>query len=269
LLVSAGIFEGKRLEEMSFEFWERTMAVNVRATFLTVRGAVPSLRANGGGSIVIYTSTAGQRGSDIYSAYATSKGAQLLFMRSMARELAPAKIRVNCVAPGWTETDMSREALDEAGREAVVANIPMGRIGQPEDCAGAAASCSATSRSSSPDQPLPSMAVSICAAEDQSNSVHFRNCPSPRTTYLVVVSDSRPIGPRECSFCVEMPTSAPRPNSKTVAKTRRGVDIDGCCIHFRQKVLRAAHVSGSQSLRCELCHESRYARRLPPANPRF
>jgi 3-oxoacyl-[acyl-carrier protein] reductase len=137
VVISSGIFEGKVLEEMTLDFWERTMSINVRATFLTTRAAVPYLKQNGG-SIVIYTSTAGQRGSDVFSAYATSKGAQLLFMRSMAKELAPHRIRVNSVAPGWTETDMSREAMDASGREDIIKSIPLGRIGQPEDPAGAA-----------------------------------------------------------------------------------------------------------------------------------
>jgi NAD(P)-dependent dehydrogenase (short-subunit alcohol dehydrogenase family) len=73
LVISAGIFEGKAIEEMSAEFWDRTISQNLRSTYLAVRGAVKLLRANGSGSIVIYTSTAGQRGSSIYSAYATSK----------------------------------------------------------------------------------------------------------------------------------------------------------------------------------------------------
>jgi len=138
VVIAAGIFEPAPIDEMSPAFWDRNMAINVRATFLAVQSATPSLRKNGGGSIVIYTSTAGQRGSDIYSAYATSKGAQIMFMRSMARELAPDRIRSNCVAPGWTETDMSKGPLDEIGRETVIPNIPLGRIGQPEDPAGAA-----------------------------------------------------------------------------------------------------------------------------------
>lgn len=138
LVIAAGIFEGVSLSEMSLEFWERTLTQNLRSTFLTVRAGAPTLEKSGGGSIVIYASTAGQRGSAIYSAYATSKGGQLLFMRSMAKELAPAKIRVNCVAPGWTETDMSRDAMDKAGRAGIIESIPLGRIGQPDDCAGAA-----------------------------------------------------------------------------------------------------------------------------------
>ncbi len=138
LAISAGIFEGAPIEQMSAEFWDRTMSINLRATFLAVKAAVPYLKQAKGGSIVIYTSTAGQRGSSVYSAYATSKGAQLLFMRSMAKELAAERIRVNCVAPGWTETDMSREAMDAEGRDGIIASIPLGRIGKPEDPAAAA-----------------------------------------------------------------------------------------------------------------------------------
>lgn len=96
------------------------------------------MRAKGhGGSIVIYTSTAGQRGSAEYSAYATSKGGQILFMRSMAKELGPDRIRVNCIAPAWTETDMAASSLDELGRDNVAKDFALGRIGLPEDAAGA------------------------------------------------------------------------------------------------------------------------------------
>ena len=136
-LVSAGVFEPGPLDEMTPEFWDNTMKVNVRGTFLAVQAAAPHLRVRGGGSIVIYTSTAGQRGSDIYSAYATSKGAQILFMRSMAKELGGDKIRVNCIAPAWTETDMAAPSLDELGRESVSKQFVLGRIGQPDDVAGA------------------------------------------------------------------------------------------------------------------------------------
>lgn len=138
LVVAAGIFEGLPIAEMSTEFWDRTMQINLRGTFLAVRAAARLLRPQRRGSIVIYASTAGQRGSSVFSAYATSKGGQLMFMRSMAKELAPDRIRVNCVAPGWTETDMSRDAIDAEGRAGIIASIPLGRIGRPEDPAGAA-----------------------------------------------------------------------------------------------------------------------------------
>lgn len=137
LVVSAGIFEGCPLEEMTTEFWDRTMAINVRGTFLAVQAAAKHMKQAGGGSIVIYTSTAGQRGSSVYSAYATSKAAQIMFMRSMALELASSKIRVNCVAPAWTETDMAVPSLDLLGREALSANVPLGRLGLADDIAGA------------------------------------------------------------------------------------------------------------------------------------
>ncbi|MBI5706211.1 MAG: SDR family oxidoreductase [Armatimonadetes bacterium] len=138
LVVSAGIFEGRFLQEMDTEFWDRTMAINVRGTFLCVKAAVKSMRAGGkGGSIVIYTSTAGQRGSAEYSAYATSKGAQILFMRSMAKELAPDQIRVNCIAPAWTDTDMAAPSFESLGRDKIIEGFPLGRIGLPEDIAGA------------------------------------------------------------------------------------------------------------------------------------
>ena len=138
LVVSAGVFEGAYLPDMTAAFWDRTMAVNVRGTFLAVRAAARHLRAAGrGGSVVIYTSTAGQRGSAEYSAYATSKGAQILFMRSMAKELAPDRIRVNCIAPAWTETEMAAPSLDALGRDEVARGFPLGRIGLPSDVAGA------------------------------------------------------------------------------------------------------------------------------------
>ena len=137
VVISAGVFEPAAIDDMTVAFWDRTMKVNVRGTFLTVQAAAPHLRKSGGGSIVIYTSTAGQRGSDIYSAYATSKGAQILFMRSMAKELGRDHIRVNCIAPAWTETDMAAPSLEELGREQVAQQFVLGRIGQPEDVAGA------------------------------------------------------------------------------------------------------------------------------------
>lgn len=138
LVVSAGIFEGLPIEEMTVAFWDRVMAINLRGTFLSVQAAVKQFRSKAvGGSIVIYTSTAGQRGSSVFSAYATSKGAQILFMRSMAQELAKDHIRVNCIAPAWTETDMATEKIDAIGRESVVNAFPLGRIGLPDDVAGA------------------------------------------------------------------------------------------------------------------------------------
>ncbi len=135
LVVSAGVFEGIPLQDMTVEFWDRVMGVNLRATFLAVREAAPHMPEDS--SIVIYSSTAGQRGSAVFSAYATSKGAQILFMRSMAQELGPRKIRVNCIAPSWTDTDMADASLTKLDRTEVAKSFALGRIGQADDVAKA------------------------------------------------------------------------------------------------------------------------------------
>ena len=135
LVVSAGIFVGKSLNEMTVDFWDHVMSANLKSTFLSLKGCQPHF-APTGASVVIYTSTAGQRGSSVFSAYATSKGAQILFMRSMALELAPL-VRVNCIAPAWTETEMADASLTELGRDEVAKSFPLGRIGQPDDVARA------------------------------------------------------------------------------------------------------------------------------------
>ena len=137
LVVSAGSFIGKSLREMTPEFWDEIVGINLRGTFLAVKAA--ETRMVDGGSIVIYTSTAGQRGSAVFSAYATAKAGQIIFMRSMAIELAPRRIRVNCIAPSWTETDMSAGTMDQIGREKILAGCPLGRVGLPSDVANATA----------------------------------------------------------------------------------------------------------------------------------
>lgn len=138
LVVSAGVYGESWLsiDKMSAEVWDEVMATNVRGTFVAVKVAAPYLHEAGGGSVVIYTSTAGQSGAGGNSAYASSKGAQILFMRSMAEELAPQGIRVNCIAPAWTETDTATALIDGFGRAGIEKKCPLGRTGVPEDIAG-------------------------------------------------------------------------------------------------------------------------------------
>lgn len=139
VVVSAGIFEHCPIEDMTAGFWHRTMDTNLTGTMWTVKAAAKQLRSSGGGgSIVIYTSTAGQSGGGGgSSAYCVSKAAQIMFSRCMAHELAPARIRVNCIAPAWTETDMAAASLEKLGRDKVAQSFPLGRIGRPEDIAQA------------------------------------------------------------------------------------------------------------------------------------
>ena len=104
--------------------------------FLCASGAIPLLAGSEDASIVNISSTAGQRGEPFYSAYAASKGALISATKSWSCELAP-EIRVNAVAPGWVDTDMTAEALNGSKREEALAGIPLRRIATPEDVAGA------------------------------------------------------------------------------------------------------------------------------------
>ena len=139
VVVSAGIFEHMLIEDMTAEFWQKMLDTNLTGTMWTVKAAAAHMRKAGrGGSIVIYTSTAGQSGGGGgASAYCVTKAAQITFARSMAYELAKDKIRVNTIAPAWTETDMADKHLERLGREKVAGQFPLGRIGQADDVAKA------------------------------------------------------------------------------------------------------------------------------------
>ena len=114
------------------------LETNVTGLFRWNAEIVPALRRAGGGSIVLLSSTAGQRGEARHGAYAASKGAVISLVKSLAPELGPDGIRVNAVAPGWVDTDMSAAALraDPAQRRRIEAAFPLGRIPEAEDLAG-------------------------------------------------------------------------------------------------------------------------------------
>lgn len=136
LVNNAGVWEEDEAGRGDLETWDRTLAVNVRGGFLVTDSAVPHL-ARERGSIVFISSTAGQRGEARHSAYAASKGALISYTKSLAVELGPRGVRVNCVAPGWVETDLTRATLaDPARRREIEDSIPIGRVAQPEDIAG-------------------------------------------------------------------------------------------------------------------------------------
>jgi 3-oxoacyl-[acyl-carrier protein] reductase len=137
LVNNAGIWEGRAIDRLGPEEWDRTFGVNMRSMFLCTRAVVPHMKRAGSGRIVNIASTAGQRGEALHSDYAASKGAAIAFTRSLGTELAPFGIRVNCVAPGWVDTEMCAEAFAGGGREAIERTIPLGRVGRPEEIAGA------------------------------------------------------------------------------------------------------------------------------------
>lgn len=122
------------ISEMSDSHWRNTMAANLDSIFFTTREAARRVRDDG--RIVLVGSTAGQRGEAFHVDYAASKGAMISMVKGLCVELGPRGITVNCVAPGWIDTEMARPAYGEGRREAIAASIPIGRIPPPEDIAG-------------------------------------------------------------------------------------------------------------------------------------
>ena len=138
LICNAGIWEGAPVESISEELWDKSLDINLKGTWSVCRAAVPVMKQQRFGRIVVVSSTAGQRGEPNYSNYAASKGGQISFTKSLAPELGPFGINVNCVAPGWVETEMTTEALgDAAQQESIIKGIPVGRVATPENIAGA------------------------------------------------------------------------------------------------------------------------------------
>jgi len=136
LVCNAGIWEGSPIDLMSEEVWNRTIDLNLKGTWATCRSAVPPMKSAGFGRIVIVSSTAGQRGEANVSNYAASKGGQISFTKSLAAELGAFGINVNCVAPGWVDTDMCADAFERPGfRAELEKTIPVGRVATPEDIA--------------------------------------------------------------------------------------------------------------------------------------
>ena len=133
---NAGVWEPAHvpLAEMSAEQWRRTMAANLDSIFYTTRAAIRMMEDDG--RIVLISSTAGQRGEAGHGDYAASKGAMISLVKGLALELAPRNITVNCVAPGWIDTDMTAIPYADGGRARIEANIPLGRVASAEDIAG-------------------------------------------------------------------------------------------------------------------------------------
>lgn len=136
LVCNAGIWEGAPVEVMSEDLWDRVLKVNLKGTWTVCRAAVPQMKRQGSGRIVIVSSTAGQRGEAGYSSYAASKGGQISLTKSLSTELAPFGINVNSVAPGWVETELNEEVFSDQGyRREVEQTIPLRRIATPDDIA--------------------------------------------------------------------------------------------------------------------------------------
>ncbi len=136
LVANAGIWpvDDVPIAAMTDAQWRRTIAVNLDAVFYSVRGAA-SLLAEGG-RVILVGSTAGQRGEANHGDYAATKGALISLVKGVAVELAPRGITVNCVAPGWIDTEMAAYSYADGGRERIERTIPLGRVASADDVAG-------------------------------------------------------------------------------------------------------------------------------------
>lgn len=127
-----------RIADVTLETWDRTVAVNLTGTFLTVKHAVRAMLVSGGGSIIATGSPTGLNGEGAdFAAYSSTKGGIHSLVRATAMAYARDGIRVNTVVPGYTETALvSTIASDPESRAAIVARTPLGRPGTPDDVTG-------------------------------------------------------------------------------------------------------------------------------------
>ncbi|MBE3111281.1 MAG: SDR family oxidoreductase [Acidobacteria bacterium] len=137
LVNNAGVWTYLEMGRMDDAVYRETIGINVDGVFYATNAVVPAMKEHGRGWIINVTSTAGVRGEALHSHYAASKGALHALTKSLAVELAPFGIRVNAVAPGWVDTDMSAPSFSEPGfKEKVRQTIPLRRIPPAEDIAG-------------------------------------------------------------------------------------------------------------------------------------
>ncbi len=136
LVNNAGISQFRLFDEISDEDWRRMMSVDLDGVFYCAQAVVPEMIARKKGCILNVSSMWGVWGASCESHYAAAKGGVIALTRSLAKELGPSGIRVNCVTPGVIRTGMNRE-LDDAALEDLADRTPLGRLGEPEEVAGA------------------------------------------------------------------------------------------------------------------------------------
>jgi 3-oxoacyl-[acyl-carrier protein] reductase len=133
---NAGIWQPEHVPVslMTDDQWRGTISANLDAIFYSTREAARVIAD--GGRIILISSTAGQRGEAGHADYAASKGAIISMVKGIAVELASQQVTVNCVAPGWVDTEMAARPYEGEGRKRIEAGIPLGRVASAEDVAG-------------------------------------------------------------------------------------------------------------------------------------
>ena len=138
LVNNAGVAGQALFQDITPELWHRYFSVNVDGAFHTIQAVLPHMLHQHAGCIVNISSIWGQRGASCEVAYSCTKAGIIALTRSLAMELAPSGIRVNCVAPGVINTDMV-QVLGQETVEELIRETPLGRLGTPEDIAYAVA----------------------------------------------------------------------------------------------------------------------------------
>jgi NAD(P)-dependent dehydrogenase (short-subunit alcohol dehydrogenase family) len=138
LVNNAGILRVGWLQDFSDDDWEATLAVNLTGSFLWTRAVLPGMLQRRWGRIISITSITAVRGEPRTAAYAASKGALIGLTRALSKETAGRGVTVNAIAPGYILTDQTREVFSGEVGKSVSAQIPMRRLGGPEDIAGVA-----------------------------------------------------------------------------------------------------------------------------------
>jgi 3-oxoacyl-[acyl-carrier protein] reductase len=139
LVNNAGVWKRGAIGSMTEKQWDETLGINLKGTFLFCNAIVPIMKKQGSGKIINIASTAGQRGEPFHSHYAASKGGVIAFTKAIAAELAPFGIIVNCISPGWVDTDMTSHVLRKKKESrAISKDIPRGRVATPDEIAGPA-----------------------------------------------------------------------------------------------------------------------------------
>ncbi|MCH8100883.1 MAG: glucose 1-dehydrogenase [Proteobacteria bacterium] len=138
LVNSAGVAKARSIETCDEAFWDEVMDINLKGTFFCIRAAAAALRESHG-SIVNVASTSGLSGDANLSTYCASKGGVVLLTKALSAEFAP-EVRINCVCPGWVDTDMAKVYINNsddpaAARAEIDADSPMGRIARPDEIA--------------------------------------------------------------------------------------------------------------------------------------
>jgi 3-oxoacyl-[acyl-carrier protein] reductase len=138
LVNNAGITRDNLLLRMKDDDWDAIMATNVRPAFRLARAVLRGMMKQRHGRIIQIGSVVGSSGNPGQANYSAAKAALIGFTKSLAQEVGSRNITVNCVAPGFIDTDMTR-SLAESARDALLSRVPLGRLGTPEDVADAVA----------------------------------------------------------------------------------------------------------------------------------